>query len=101
MAHHSAPTQARICEIFQHLQDGDPGTFYKNYVSDSVKWTVMGTHALSGLYESKEAFLTESASRIGAVMDGPIKLNIVNIVGGEPGDWAVVEMVADAHLKNG
>ncbi|KAI8631876.1 hypothetical protein F5Y19DRAFT_472760 [Xylariaceae sp. FL1651] len=101
MSNNLAPTQTRILEIFQHLQDGDANTFYANYVADDVHWTVMGTHALSGVYESKQAFLSQSASRIGAVLDGPLKLNIIKVIGGEIEEWAVIEMAANARLKNG
>ncbi|KAI1146767.1 hypothetical protein F4825DRAFT_472223 [Nemania diffusa] len=101
MAKSVAPSQQRIRAIFQHLQDGQPEKFYQNYVSDDVYWTVMGTHALSGVYRTKQAFLSQSASRIAAVLDGPMKLNINKVIGGEVDDWAVVEMTADARLKNG
>ncbi|KAI0968976.1 hypothetical protein F4678DRAFT_440556 [Xylaria arbuscula] len=101
MAKHLAPSQARIRAIFQPLLDGDTKSFYDNHVADDVHWTVMGTHTLSGVYESKSAFLSQSASRIAAVLDGPMKLNITKVIGGEVEDWAVIEMVADAHLKNG
>ncbi|KAJ3580039.1 hypothetical protein NPX13_g517 [Xylaria arbuscula] len=101
MANSPHPTSTQIRDIFQHLQDGDAATFYAKYVADDVHWTVMGTHALSGVYENKKDFLSLSASRIAAVLDGPMKLNIVKVIGGGDEEWAVVEMVADARLKNG
>ncbi|GAW18893.1 hypothetical protein ANO14919_083760 [Xylariales sp. No.14919] len=95
-----APTQARTRDIFQRLQDGDAKTLYDSYVTDDVHWTVMGTHALSGVYETKQAFLSQPTLRI-SVMIVPIKLNITKIIRGGAEDWAVVKMVADARLKNG
>ncbi|KAI1179134.1 hypothetical protein F4777DRAFT_575166 [Nemania sp. FL0916] len=100
MPNNNAPTQAQVRAVFQHLQDGDANTFY-DYVADDVHWTVMGTHALSGVYKTKQAFLSQSFGRIAAALDGPVKLNITKITGGEVEDWAVVEMVADARQKNG
>jgi len=61
----------------------------------------MGTHILSGHYSSKESFLSTSVSRIGAVLDGPIKLQVRSIIGGDVEEWAVIEMAAEARCKNG
>lgn len=94
------PTKNQIREIFAHLTRGDTKAFYEN-VAEDVHWTVMGTHALSGSYNSKSSFLSTSASRIAAVLDGPIKLKIRSVIGGEVEEWAVIEMVANAKCKNG
>lgn len=94
------PTKKQIRDIFAHLTRGDADAFYKN-VAEDVHWTVMGTHALSGSYNSKSSFLSTSASRITAVLDGPIKLEIRSVIGGEVEEWAVIEMVANAKCKNG
>ncbi|KAI1335923.1 hypothetical protein F5Y15DRAFT_419380 [Xylariaceae sp. FL0016] len=94
------PTQARIREIFAHLTRGDAPGFYA-HVADDVDWTVMGTHALSGHYGDKATFMARSLARIGGVLDGPMKLEVKSVIGGESEAWAVVEMVAEARCKNG
>jgi hypothetical protein len=96
------PTKAQIREIFSHLTRRDAQTFYANYVADNVDWTVMGRHALSGHYASKASFLSESASKIAAVLDGLMKFDIRSVIGGETDDWAVIEMAAaNAKCNNG
>ena len=78
----------------------DTAAFYA-HVADDVSWTVMGSHALSGKYNSKADFLSNSAGRIGAVIDGPMKLKVKSVIGGDVEEWAVIEMVAEARCKNG
>jgi uncharacterized protein len=96
------PSKALIREIFSHLATGDSSSFYA-HVSNSVGWTVMGTHSLSGHYSSKEAFLSSSLSTIANAIDGPMKLRVTSIIGGETEEWAVVEMeaVEGTKCKNG
>ncbi|KUI69007.1 hypothetical protein VM1G_04337 [Cytospora mali] len=94
------PTKARIRQIFAHLTKGDAAAFY-THVADNVSWTVMGTHALSGHYDSKASFLSTSVARIGAVLEGPMKLQVRSIIGGDEEEWAVIEMVAQSRCKNG
>lgn len=59
----------------------------------------MGTHVLSAHYTNRVSFLSTEVSRIGYVMDRPIKLIFKNVIGGEVEEWAVVEMVAEARCK--
>lgn len=94
------PTKARIREIFAHLTAGDAPAFYA-HVADDVDWTVMGTHALSGHYPNKATFMAESLTRIGGVLDGPMKLQVKSVIGGETEEWAVIELAAEARCKNG
>ncbi|XXG97288.1 hypothetical protein Hte_003584 [Hypoxylon texense] len=96
----SFPTKARIREVFAHLVAGDAPSFYA-HVADDVDWTVMGTHVLSGHYPDKATFMSQSLARISGVFDGPIKLHIRSIIGGEVEEWAVVELAAEARCKNG
>lgn len=95
------PPKVRIREIFDHLTQGDAAAFY-THVADNVSWTVMGTHLLSGHYANKATFLSTSVARIGAVLEGPMKLQICSIIGGGVDEeWAVVEMQAQSQCKNG
>lgn len=94
------PTKAQIKDIFALLARGDAKAFYEN-VAEDVNWTVMGTHALSGIYNSKSSFLSMSASRIASALDGPMEMEIRSVIGGEVEEWAVIEMAAIAKCKNG
>ncbi|KAI9744331.1 MAG: hypothetical protein M1818_002483 [Claussenomyces sp. TS43310] len=94
------PSKAHIRDVFAHLTRAEAQEFYK-HVADDVDWTVMGTHALSGHYTDKKSFLEKSVARVSAVLEGPLRLRVRNVIGGEVEEWAVVEMTADATCKNG
>ena len=95
------PTKTQLREVFAHLTRGDTATFYTNYVADNVSWTVMGSNTLSKHYPDKETFLSTSAARVAAVLDGPMKLHVRSVIGGEVEEWAVIEMASEAKCKNG
>lgn len=63
----------------------------------------MGSNALSGHYSSKASFLSSSFNTIAAAIDGPMKLRVRSIIGGETEEWAVVELeaVEGTKCKNG
>jgi len=61
----------------------------------------MGSNALSKHYPDKQTFLSTSAARIAAVLDGPMKLHVTSVIGGEVEEWAVIEMASEAKCKNG
>ncbi|KAI1765195.1 hypothetical protein GGR53DRAFT_529839 [Hypoxylon sp. FL1150] len=96
----SFPTKARIREIFAHLGTGYAPSFYA-HVADDIDWTVMDIHALSGHFLDKATFLSNLLSGIDGVFDGPLKLHVTSIIGGEVEEWAVVELVAEATCMNG
>ncbi|KAI6092951.1 hypothetical protein F4821DRAFT_253694 [Hypoxylon rubiginosum] len=91
----SFPTKARIREIFAHLGTGDMASFY-THVADDVDWTVMGTHVLSGHHVDKESFLSNLRWGVEGVFEGPLKLHVTSIIGGDVEEWAVIEMVSEA-----
>ncbi|KAI1483969.1 hypothetical protein F4774DRAFT_364149 [Daldinia eschscholtzii] len=94
------PTKARVREIFAHLAAGDPVAFYA-HIADDVDWTIMGSHALSGHYTDKATLTSKATSRTGGLFEGPVKMRIVDVIGGEVEEWAVVEMALDGICKNG
>ncbi|KAI0145965.1 hypothetical protein F4776DRAFT_385508 [Hypoxylon sp. NC0597] len=94
----SFPTKAKIREIFSHLAAGDSQAFYA-HVADDVDLTLVGSHVLSGYYD-KASFM-RVLGRINNIFDGPIKLHVQSIIGGEVEEWAVIELSAEAKCKNG
>ena len=70
-------------------------------MSAHVDWTVMGTHPCAGHYTSLKDFQTSTLARLGKIMKEPgILLKVRNVIGGG-GEWATVELVANAECKNG
>ena len=96
------PTAPEITAIFAPLAEGNPAVFFA-LVSPTVHWTVMGTHPLAGTYTDLERFQKATFARLGAIMkdDDPIKLEVVNVVGGGGQEWAVTELKARGTCKNG
>ncbi|KAI1417784.1 hypothetical protein F5Y13DRAFT_151844 [Hypoxylon sp. FL1857] len=92
------PTKARIREICSHLAAGNAQAFYA-HVADDVDMTLTGSHALSGHY-NKASFM-EALGRLNKTFDGPLKIHVQSIIGGEVEEWAVIELAAEAKCKNG
>ena len=88
-----------VKSIFAALANGDAPTFFNN-VADNVSWRVTGTdNPLSGQYNSKSEFVSKTFQRLGALMQGRMRLEVVNVL--VDGDTAAVELKADATAKNG
>jgi ketosteroid isomerase-like protein len=93
-----ALTVEHVRSVFDGLQTAGGAPFFA-HVADDVDWTVQGTHPLAGRYRSKAAFVAGTFAKLGPQLRGGVKLMIVNIM--VSGDWAIVELRADAIAKNG
>jgi ketosteroid isomerase-like protein len=92
-------TKEYVKSIFTALANGDAPTFFNN-VADNVSWTVTGTdNPLSGHYTSKSEFVPKTFQRLGKLMANGMKLEVVQVM--TDGDWAAVELKANATAKNG
>lgn len=96
------PTASEINDIFSNLASGNSNAFFA-HVSPTVSWTVMGTHPLAGTYHTLQEFRQATFDRLGAIMkkDDPVRLEVVKVVGGGEGPWAVTELKAKGTCKNG
>jgi uncharacterized protein len=91
-------TVADVRAVFADLQTGGGLQFF-NHVADEVDWTVQGTHPLAGHYRSKAAFVAGTFAKLARVLRDGAQLSVVNVM--VSGDWAIVELRADATAKNG
>ena len=48
-----------VTRLFENLSNGKTNAFFDRVVDD-VHWTVMGTHPLAGVYNSKADFLNHT-----------------------------------------
>jgi uncharacterized protein len=88
-----------VKQIFTALANGDSPTFF-NSVAENVQWRVTGTdNPLSGDYTSKSQFVPATFQRLGKLMEGPMKMEIVHVM--VDGDMAAVELKANATAKSG
>ncbi len=91
-------TVDEVRAVFADLQTGGGRAFF-NHVADDVDWTVQGTHPLAGHYRGKAAFLAGTFAKLARVLCDDAQLSVVNVM--VSGDWAIVELRADATAKNG
>lgn len=85
-------------KIFKNLETGKNEEFFK-HVSDSVTWTVMGTHPLAGTYHTKEEFISHTFQRLNKILQEGVVLKVNNILVDK--DTAVVEMESISTAING
>ena len=91
-------TADAVRAVFAELETGDGLGFFR-HVAEDVDWTVMGTHPLAGHYTSRAAFVQNTFVRLARVLRTGAHLRASNIL--VSGDWAVVELEANAVARNG
>jgi ketosteroid isomerase-like protein len=66
-------------KLFEYLKTGESNKFFE-YVADNVQWTVMGTHPLAGIYNSKDDFISNTFQRLNKLLKEGVILEVNNIV---------------------
>jgi ketosteroid isomerase-like protein len=66
-------------KLFEYLKTGESYKFFE-YVADNVQWTVMGTHPLAGIYNSKDDFISNTFQRLNKLLKEGVILEVNNIV---------------------
>ncbi|KAK5722419.1 hypothetical protein LTR15_005649 [Elasticomyces elasticus] len=95
-----APSRSEIEKLASHLATSDPSAFFER-VSPDVVWDVMGTHPAAGHFTSLESWKKGALGVINERLKEPLKLKVVNVLGGGDQDWATVELEANSVCKNG
>ena len=86
-------------ELFAKLADpATTGKFFER-VSDSVSWTVEGTHPLAGTYTSKQAFFDSTFAILRPLMRDGLDLEVQNLH--VAGDYTIAELDAIATTAEG
>lgn len=87
-----------VAEAFGHFMNGDAGPFF-SLVADDVRWTVIGSTAISGTFDSKRAFIAEATSKLTGRLATPISGTIRSILA--DGDHVIVQWEGHADMANG
>jgi len=87
-----------VRSLFANLENGRPEAFF-NHVAQDVKWTVMGTHPLAGIYHTKENFLAHTFARLDKLLKEGVVLRVTNLL--VDGDTAAVELESLSTALNG
>jgi ketosteroid isomerase-like protein len=99
-----APSSDEVRALFANLSARENQANFWSKVAENVDWWIVGQTPMSGKYSSKKAFLDATIEVLnGKVLDGPLLMRTVNVVGGgKESEWATVEMEAiDAKCRNG
>jgi uncharacterized protein len=88
-----------VTRLFENLSNGKTNTFFDRIVDD-VHWTVIGTHPLAGVYNSKADFLNHTFECPGRVLkEGSVVMKLDHIY--VSGDTAIVEMTSTSTALKG
>ncbi|KXT02725.1 hypothetical protein AC578_5417 [Pseudocercospora eumusae] len=94
------PTREEIRGFAASLATDDKSPFF-NRVSPNVDWEVMGTHPAAGRFKTLDEWKAGALGVVQKTLKDQIQLELVNIIGGEDQEWAVIELEANAVCKNG
>jgi ketosteroid isomerase-like protein len=88
-----------VTRLFKNLSNGNTNSFFDRVVDD-VHWTVMGTHPLAGMYNSKADFLNHTFERLDKILkEGSVVMKLDHIY--VSGDTAIVEMTSTSTALSG
>ena len=86
-------------QLFATLADpATTGQFFER-VSDSVSWTVEGTHPLAATYTSKRAFFDSTFTILSPLMRDDLRLEVRNLHVAD--DYTIAELQAIATTSEG
>lgn len=68
----------RVREAFRPWENGDSGPFF-DLIAEDVRWTVIGSTPVSGVYESKQALVQTAFGPLLERLDGPLLARFVDL----------------------
>lgn len=99
----SYPSKDTISNIFSNLAGDHPHPLkFFSHVSPSVNWTIEGTHPAAGVYTNRSV-LEATFARIAATGSEahPLRVSVINIIGGADEEWSVEELQVYGVCRNG
>ena len=70
--------KALVRAAFAPWEEGDSDPFF-DLIADDVSWTVIGTTAASGVFDSKAALIDGAFGPLQARLDGPLLTRLVEV----------------------
>ncbi len=70
--------KAVVREAFRPWEQGNSGPFF-DIIADDVKWTVIGTTPVSGVYRSKQALIDKAFAPLLVHLDGHLTTTFVDL----------------------
>lgn len=87
-----------VREAFRPFEEGDSGPLF-DLIADDVKWTIMGTTPLSGVYHSKQELKDKFLRPIVARLENGLKTKFVDLAG--EGDKVFLRFESSGVAKSG
>lgn len=94
----AATNKATVRDAFNAWADGDGNAFFR-LLADDVRWTVIGTTAISGTFNSRLEFLDQAAGKIGAVLAKPLVPRLISLLADD--DLVSVQWEATSETNSG
>ena len=94
----AAENKKAVQDAFAAWSRGDGGAFFK-LLAEDVRWTVIGSTAVSRTYTSRQAFLDGAVRPLSEKISGAIQPTVRDLVA--EGDKVVVQWDGRAVGKNG
>lgn len=92
------PNEQLLRDAFRPWEQGDSGPFFA-LIADDVRWTVIGTTPVSGVYESKQAVIDEAFGPLLERLDGRLRTRFVELA--TIGDRAFLRFESTGVSKSG
>ncbi|MEM9631273.1 MAG: nuclear transport factor 2 family protein [Pseudomonadota bacterium] len=85
-------------EAFRPWERGDSGPFF-DLIADDVKWTVIGSTPVSGVYHSKQDLIDQAFGPLLEKLDGRMTTRFVDITG--EGEKIFLQFTSSGVTKSG
>jgi len=87
-----------VREAFRLWEEGDSGPFF-DLIAEDVRWTVIGSTPVSGVYESKQALVDAAFGPLLERLAGPLKVRFVDLAA--EGDKVFLRFKSSGVTKTG
>ncbi|MES0885277.1 nuclear transport factor 2 family protein [Roseibium sp. SCP14] len=87
-----------VRQAFQPWEQGDSGPFF-DLVADDVKWTVIGSTPVSGVYHSKQDLIDRAFGPLLKKLEGRMTTRLVDIAG--EGEKVFLQFTSYGVTKSG
>lgn len=94
----AATNKSAVDDTFTAWSDGDGNAFFR-LLADDVRWTVIGTTAISGTFNTRQEFLDQAAGKIRAVLAKPLVPRLISLLA--DGDLVSVQWEATSETNSG
>jgi hypothetical protein len=90
--------KALLRQVYEEISKGNPALLMES-LADDIRWTIIGTTALSGTFNGKQDVAEKLAIPLRARLDGPVVFTLDDFIA--EGDQVVMRARGRATAKSG